>query len=183
VFTSGLVWMFPQRRIALFFTGCKHAGENLAPVLQQRSPELCRFVLETLSEVYRNEEQARVRDLSAEERLRFHQQHSQPVMDKPHVWLTARFEARNVEPNSGLGRAISYRLKHWEKLPSKWGSDGRPVHESDSHLRAERRQSVRLAHRVAAARGGVAAEPVAVDALALPRRLGAACPARGGVSG
>jgi hypothetical protein len=27
-------------KIALFFTGCKHAGENLAEVLQQRSPDL-----------------------------------------------------------------------------------------------------------------------------------------------
>jgi hypothetical protein len=36
VFTSGIVWIFQQRRIALFFTGCKHAGENLADVLQQR---------------------------------------------------------------------------------------------------------------------------------------------------
>jgi hypothetical protein len=40
VFTSGLVWIYHERRIALFFTGCKHAGENLATVLQQRSPDL-----------------------------------------------------------------------------------------------------------------------------------------------
>jgi len=33
VFTSGVVWIFQERRIALFFTGCKHAGENLAEVL------------------------------------------------------------------------------------------------------------------------------------------------------
>jgi hypothetical protein len=24
VFTSGVVWIFQERRIALFFTGCKH---------------------------------------------------------------------------------------------------------------------------------------------------------------
>jgi hypothetical protein len=35
-FTSGIVWIFRERRIALFFTGCKHAGENLAEVLKQR---------------------------------------------------------------------------------------------------------------------------------------------------
>jgi len=40
VFTSGLVWICQQRRIALYFTGCKHAGENLAEVLKQRSAEL-----------------------------------------------------------------------------------------------------------------------------------------------
>jgi transposase len=42
VFTSGLVWIFRGRRIALFFTGCKHAGENLATVLRQRSADLPR---------------------------------------------------------------------------------------------------------------------------------------------
>ena len=40
VFTSGLVWIVQQRRIALYFTGCKHAGENLAEVLKLRSPDL-----------------------------------------------------------------------------------------------------------------------------------------------
>ena len=40
VFTSGLVWMAQKRRIALYFTGCKHAGENLAEVLKLRSPDL-----------------------------------------------------------------------------------------------------------------------------------------------
>jgi transposase len=36
VFTSGLVWIHQEHRIALYFTGCKHAGENLAEVLKQR---------------------------------------------------------------------------------------------------------------------------------------------------
>ena len=40
VFTSGLVWICQQRRMALYFTGCKHAGENLAEVLKQRSAQL-----------------------------------------------------------------------------------------------------------------------------------------------
>jgi hypothetical protein len=40
VFTSGLVWIVQQRRIALYFTGCKHAGENLAEVLKLRSADL-----------------------------------------------------------------------------------------------------------------------------------------------
>jgi len=36
-FTSGSVWIVGKRRIALFFTGCKHAGEKLAEVLKQRA--------------------------------------------------------------------------------------------------------------------------------------------------
>jgi len=173
VFTSGLVWIFQQRRMALYFTGCKHAGENLAEVLKQRSPDLpppiqmcdalsrnvpklpaplepllancnahgrrnfvkvtpsfpepCRFVLETLGEVYGYDEQARARGMSAEERLYFHQQHSGPVMENLHIWCQVQFEERKVEPNSGLGQAISYLLKHWEKLTLFLRAAGAPI--------------------------------------------------------
>jgi transposase len=162
VFTSGLVWIFQGRRIALYFTGCKHAGENLAEVLKQRAsglppliqmcdalsrnepklanpieilgancnahgrrnfvkvtpnfPDPCRFVLETLREVYGYDAVTRGRGMSPEERLAFHQEHSKPVLEKLHTWLKTQFEERIVEPNSGLGQAISYLLKHWQKL-------------------------------------------------------------------
>jgi len=46
-------------------------------------------VLETLGEVYRYDAEAREAGLTAEERLRFHQEHSQPVMEKLHGWLEA----------------------------------------------------------------------------------------------
>ena len=40
VFTSGIVSTGEGRKIALYFTGSQHAGENLADVLKQRSAEL-----------------------------------------------------------------------------------------------------------------------------------------------
>ena len=39
-FTSGIVSIVGARRIALFFTGSKHAGENIAEVLKKRAREL-----------------------------------------------------------------------------------------------------------------------------------------------
>jgi len=159
VFTSGLVWIVQGCRIALYFTGCKHAGENLAEVLKHRSPDLppiiqmcdalsrnvpklretlvancnahgrrnfvkvtanfpepCRFVLETFREIYRFDAVTRERDMSPEQRLTFHQEHSKPVLDKLHGWLDIQFDEKLVEPNSGLGQAISYLLNHWQKL-------------------------------------------------------------------
>lgn len=159
VFTSGLVWMVQKRRMALYFTGCKHAGENLAEVLKLRSadlppiiqmcdalsrnvpkivetlvancnahgrrnfvkvtanfPEPCRYVLEAFREIYGYDAVTRREGMSAEQRLAFHQEHSQPVMEKLHAWLQAQFQERTVEPNSGLGQAISYLLNHWQRL-------------------------------------------------------------------
>src|ERR1700722_11158273 len=40
VFTSGIVATMQGRQIALYFTGPKHAGENLADVLKRRAAEL-----------------------------------------------------------------------------------------------------------------------------------------------
>jgi len=40
VFTSGIVALEEGHKIALFFTGVRHAGENLAAVLKHRAPEL-----------------------------------------------------------------------------------------------------------------------------------------------
>jgi len=162
LFTSGIVSTRQGQRIALFFTGQKHAGENLAQVLAHRAaglappiqmcdalsrnfpklpkpleitlghcnaharrryvdvvssfPEECRYVLESLAEVYGYDAQAEERGLSPEERLRFHQEHSQPVMDQLHAWLEAQFKEKRVEPNSGLGSAITYSLKYWDRL-------------------------------------------------------------------
>jgi Transposase IS66 family len=38
------------------------------------------------------------------------------VMEKLRIWLDAQFDERGVEPNSGLGQAISYLLKYWDRL-------------------------------------------------------------------
>ncbi|HMH63411.1 MAG TPA: IS66 family transposase [Bradyrhizobium sp.] len=160
-FTSGIVSMVGAWTIALFFTGWKHAGENIAEVLKQRArelpapiqmcdalsrnrpklegveplmanclahgrrqvvevaenfPEECRYVLETLRDVYRHDALAREQGLSPEDRLRFHQEHSGPLMKRLHEWMETQLAEHKTEPNSGLGKAISYLLNHWPKL-------------------------------------------------------------------
>lgn len=162
VFTSGLVSILGGHRVALFFTGHRHAGENLATVLKQRAcelsrplqmcdalsrnlpdlpeelqtmvahclaharrqfvdvavnfPEECLYVLQILKVVYTNDALAKAPGMSPEQRLKFHQANSGPKMDELKAWLTAQFEERKVEPNSGLGEAITYMLKYWEQL-------------------------------------------------------------------
>jgi len=162
VFTSGIVATREGRKVALYFTGRQHAGENLADVLRWRAtglsppiqmsdalsrnapkladlmkiltancnahgrrqfveiadsfPEQCRYVLESFRSVYYHDALAAERKLSPEDRLHYHQEHSGPVMQQLHEWLTAQLAERNTEPNSRLGKAISYLLRHWTKL-------------------------------------------------------------------
>lgn len=79
-------------------------------------PAECRFVLQQLGAVYGVDAEAAQRRLSPAARLRHHQTHSKPVLDALHVWLQAQLEEQRTEPNSGLGQAINYLLKRWDRL-------------------------------------------------------------------
>jgi transposase len=170
VFTSGIVSICGGWKIALYFTGWKHAGENLADVLKQRAAELdapiqmcdalsrnspklietlmanclahgrrqftevadsfpdeCRRVLESLGAVYGFDAEAKDLGLTPEARLTFHQTHSAPVMEDLRRWMETQFAEHKTEPNSGLGKAISYLLRHWTKLTLFLRQQGAPL--------------------------------------------------------
>jgi transposase len=131
-FTTGVVSVGPgppgkELRIALYFSGRNHAGENLAEVLKRRAADLgpailmsdalsrnvpkvgagvelllanclthgrrnfvevvgnfpaeCCWVLETLGQVYANDAVTKERKMTPAERLEFHREHSQPLME------------------------------------------------------------------------------------------------------
>jgi len=158
-FTTGVLAVQDERRMALFFTGNKHAGQNMAEILKRRAsglsppvhmcdalsrnvpkeletilanclaharrnfvelvpsfPEECRYVIEALAEVYHHDKRAKEEGLSADQRLQFHQEQSGPVMERLKEWLQEQFDDRKVEPNSSMGKAITYMLKHWQPL-------------------------------------------------------------------
>jgi transposase len=169
-FTSGIISISGGWKIALYFSGWKHAGENLADLLQQRAPGLgppiqmcdalsrnspkltetllanclahgrrqftevadsfpdeCGYVLESLGAVYGFDAEARERGLTAEERLTFHRTRSASVMEDLRQWMEAQFAEHKTEPNSGLGKAVSYLLRHWTKLTLFLRQPGAPL--------------------------------------------------------
>jgi len=92
-----------------------HGRRNFVDVVEAFPTEV-QHVLECLKKVYKTEAQAQQQQLAQDARLRLHQAQSSPVMDELHRWLQARLDEKSVEPNSSLGGAIAYMLKHWEKL-------------------------------------------------------------------
>jgi transposase IS66 family protein len=52
---------------------------------------------------------------------------SGPLMKQLHDWMEAQFAERKTEPNSGLGKAISYLLNHWPKLTLFLQQPGAPL--------------------------------------------------------
>jgi transposase len=186
LYTSGVVALRDGHRVALFFSGRRHAGENLAHVLKHRAeqlpppiqmcdalsrnlpgelqtilahclaharrrfvdvydrfPEPCCHLLESLAVVYRNDAVARERRLSHEARLRFHQEASGPTMQELHDWLTQQLVEKRTEPNSALGGAIGYMLKHWDPLTLFLRQAGAPL---DNNL-CERALKKAILHR------------------------------------
>ena len=194
VFTSAVVSVAreasgEERRMALYFSGREHAGENLAKVLKRRAAELrpailmsdalsrnvpklgagvelllanclshgrrnfvdvvgsfpaeCRYLLEMLGEVYANDALAKERKMTPLERLEFHHQYSQPLMEELKGWMSDQLDGRKVELNSGLGQAMNYMRRHWAALTLFLRQPGAPL---DNNI-CERALKLAVLHR------------------------------------
>ncbi len=95
---------------------CNAHGRRQFVEIAASFPEECRYVLESFRSVYHHDALAEEQGLSPEDRLKFHQENSGPVMEQLKDWLTAQLAEHRTEPNSGLGKSISYLLRHWMKL-------------------------------------------------------------------
>lgn len=159
LFTTGIVSITADGPVVLFFSGRKHAGENLAALMKERDstlsppvlmcdaldrnlptghtvvevnclahgrrhvvdevanfPDKCGHVLEELGKVFQNEAECKKRGLRGQERLDLHQRQSAPVLKDLQKWMQAELDDKLVEPNSGLGQALRYLLRRWDKL-------------------------------------------------------------------
>ena len=158
--------------ICLYFTGRRHAGENLDAILAHRDPRLapiqwmsdglaantpkqhqkqtlnlnclvhgrrqfvdidayfpseCARVIDAIAEVYQHEAHCQQHALTANQRLAYHQAHSQSVMDDLEAWMQRQLAERCVEPNSRLGGAFDYLLNRWEALTRFLKVPGAPL--------------------------------------------------------
>jgi transposase len=106
-------------------------------------PQECQHVLTELGKVYKNDAITRGQRMSDEDRLRFHEAESKKVTDDLKAWMEEQFTAKKVEPNSGLGEAITYMLKHWSKLTLFLTKPGAPL---DNNI-CERALKKAICHR------------------------------------
>jgi len=161
-----------EHSICLYFSGRRHAGENLDAILAQRDPHLppmqrmsdalaantpgqhkhktldihcivhgrrqfvdlvsffpeqCTKVIDAIAELYKHEAHCKAQQLTPQQRLAYHQQHSREVMDALKAWMQQQFAERCVEPNSRLGGAFNYLLKRWDALTRFLEVPGAPL--------------------------------------------------------
>jgi transposase len=103
-----------------------HARRKYVEVAED-FPEECRYVLETLRDVYKTDAAARKQELSDTKRLALHKAESRPRMVALEKWMQEQLDEHKVEPNSGLGEAIAYMQKHWAKLTLFLRKPGAPL--------------------------------------------------------
>lgn len=170
MYTTCIIAQSGAHKIALYYTGTQHAGENCTDVLRHRQPELspiiqmcdassmnipeametilcnclshgfrkfrdlleffpepCSIVIKALSIIFKNDAHAKSEKLDKMARWHFHRQHSKPVMLALHRWLKSQLADKQVEPNSSLGKAIRYLLKHWKALRRFLVVPGAPI--------------------------------------------------------
>jgi len=77
--------------------------------------------------VYKVDAEAKERKLTPAQRLQLHQERSKPVMEELEKWMSRQCAERLVEPNSGLGKAITYLQRHWKGLTLFLRQEGAPL--------------------------------------------------------
>jgi len=87
----------------------------------------CAHVIDQLAKVYSFDAKTKEESMSSEERLTYHQKNSEPIMSKLYTWLNLQINDGLVEPNSALGSAIGYFLKHWPELTQFLKIPGAPL--------------------------------------------------------
>lgn len=171
IFTTGIISRIgDHHKIALFYTGRNHAGENIAKLYEMRDkgrlppvqmcdalsrntteafkgilcnclthgrrnfvdvienfPDESTHVIEVLAEVYHHDAQAKKQSMTPDQRLAYHKKHSGPLMADLRSWLDKQIDDHLVEPNSGLGKSITYMIKHWPELTRFLTVPGAPL--------------------------------------------------------
>jgi len=172
-FTSCIVAVLKDSevKIGLFFTGWKHAGENLDELLKKRSKGLPSLIQECdalsrnvpenhetqlanclahlrrkfyeLVDVWPREVTKIIGEFSCvfanerdapkdpQECFKWHQEKSNPVMQRIKNFCDDLIQQKKVEPNSSLGKAIAYLNNHWEAFTLFLRVPGFPLTNND----------------------------------------------------
>jgi hypothetical protein len=156
-------------------------------------PDECRYVLQMLGQVYGVDAEAREHGFTPQQRLELHRQWSAPVMEELHAWLERQFAERRTEPNSGLGKAITYLLRHWRPLTLFLREAGAPLDNNIVERALKRavlasQERIVLPHAERGRRGGSVHEPdpylpvMRGQLVRVPDRVAAPRPRTGGES-
>ena len=106
---------------------CLAHGRRQCSDLEDVFPVACQVVIDALKQVFDHDDEAREQQMSPAARLAYHQRYSQLIMDELKGWLQKQVDDRLVEPNSSLGKAMTYMQTHWKTLTRFLSIPGAPL--------------------------------------------------------
>lgn len=116
----------PASLKAIFINCLAHGRRNFSDI-EKFYPKECAFVIDVISIIYKNDKEAKEKALNDEQRLKYHQEHSEKPMNDLQAHLRQQLDEHIVEPNSPLGKAYNYMLNHWHKLTQFLRIAGAPL--------------------------------------------------------
>ncbi len=115
------------KRNEVYKTLCNSHGRRGFLDLADKYKAESEYVLNLIRQVYFNEKMTVEKGMSADERLQYHAEKSEPLMIELEEWCRRQFDERLVEPNSSLGKGIAYILKNWVELTHFCRTPGIPL--------------------------------------------------------
>lgn len=104
-------------------------------------PEECVYFITRLGLVYHYDDIAS--KMNPKARLAYHKKESRPIMDELKSWCESSLEEKRVEPNSPMGGAMKYFIRHFDELVKFTEVEGMPM----SNAAVERLLKTVVLHR------------------------------------
>lgn len=91
---------------------CIAHGRRKFVEVAENFPAPCQHVVDSLAQLYRNDALCKERNMTAMQCLDYHRGNSAALMLRLHICMYKQLARKQVEPNSGLGQALRYMIKH-----------------------------------------------------------------------
>lgn len=95
--------------------------------LKEQHPAEYAVAGEVYKAVFDHDDEAKARRLSPVERMRFHQKHSKPLMEKLKAMCKEKLESKLVEPSSALWEPLTFIINQWHRLTRFYEEPGVPL--------------------------------------------------------
>jgi transposase len=111
--------------IATIACYCLSHGFRKIEYLDDYFPLPCMSIMKKLGEVF--EFDAKTREMTDDERLEYHIEHSKPIMFALYEQILDLLSSKDVEPNGELAKALRYFQNHWVELTRFLSVAGAPI--------------------------------------------------------
>jgi transposase len=105
-----------QQADKLFEASCNAHAYLKFRAIKDKYPDEYATAAEVYKQVFDNDDEAKARGMSPDERMLFHREHSKPLMKQLKAMCDKKIKSRLVEPNSLLWEPLTFIINQWPRL-------------------------------------------------------------------